>query len=138
MPSILVVDDNFANRRFLLALLRDKAECDAAASGVEALEAYNLSLREGRPYDALLLDISMPGLGGLDVLHLIRESETNAGIGSGEGVRIIVITGYKEYFKEAFKAGCDDYLLKPVEPAQLYEKIKNLGGKPCDGGHDNG
>jgi two-component system chemotaxis response regulator CheY len=126
LPSIIVVDDNFANRKFLLALLNGHAQCDAAAGGAEALEAYNLSLREGRQYDAMLLDISMPGLDGLSVIRLVRESETGAGIGPGEGMRIIVVTAFKEYFKEAFRAGCDDYLLKPVEPSQLYEKISSI------------
>jgi len=126
MLKMLVADDNFVNRKLLMQLLRDKAVCDAAASGAETLEAYNLSLRERRPYDIILLDISMPDIGGLQVLRLIRESEARAGVSAGEGVAGVMVTAYQEPFAQAFNAGCDDYVLKPVEPGDLYAKIDKI------------
>ena len=124
MWRILVVDDNFINRKLLLEILRDKANCDIAAGGQEAIEAYDLSLQEDNPYDAILLDISMPEVSGLDVLRDIRGKEAGRGIELGRGVPIIMVTAFKEPFMESFNLGCDDYLLKPVDVAKLLEKLE--------------
>lgn len=124
MLKILVVDDNFINRRLLVEVLRDRAVCDIAASGQEALEAYELSLNELRPYDAILLDVQMPEIDGLEVLRRVRDRERRDGVLLGQGVPVIMITAYKAPFLEAFNNGCDDYLLKPVTARTLLGKLE--------------
>nr|CAX68997.1 response regulator receiver domain, CheY-like [uncultured bacterium] len=123
MWRALVVDDNFANRKLILEILKGKAECDMAANGKEALEAYELSLNE-KPYDIIFLDIAMPDVSGIEVLQEIRKKETQQGLGAGEGVPIIMVTAYKEPLFEAFNKGCDDYILKPLIPDRLIEKVE--------------
>lgn len=123
MYRILIVDDNFENRQLLAEILREVAECDFAANGVEAVDAYNLSLK-GQSYNLILLDIEMPGINGLEILKKIRESETKAGIRLGEGIPIIIVTAYEKRFLEAFNYGCDDYILKPIDPDLLIKKIE--------------
>ena len=123
MHRILIVDDNFENRQLLAEILREVAECDFAATGKEAIDAYNLSLQKGDPYSLILLDIEMPGMGGLEILEKIRESEKNAGIPLGEGIIIIIVTAYEKRFLEAFNRGCDDYILKPIDTTILLNKI---------------
>ena len=51
MHRILIVDDNFENRQLLAEILREIAECDFAATGKEAIDAYNLSLQKSDPYE---------------------------------------------------------------------------------------
>ncbi|MCC6758659.1 MAG: response regulator [Candidatus Omnitrophica bacterium] len=123
MHKILIVDDNFENRMLLAEILREIAVCDFAATGKEAIEAYNLSTQRQAPYSLILLDIELPEVNGLEILHRIRESEKAAGIALGDGVPIIIVTAYEKRFVEAFNKGCDDYVLKPIDTDILLTKI---------------
>lgn len=126
MYKFLIVDDNFENRQLLAEILREVAVCDFAASGKEAIDAYNLALEQGSPYSLILLDIELPEVNGLEILEKIRQSEKAAGIDLGDGVPIIIITAYEKRFLEAFNKGCDDYLLKPINTSTLLDKIANI------------
>ena len=125
MWKVLVVDDNFANRQLLVEMLRDLAYCDVAVNGQEAIEAYNRSVAQGKPYDCILLDIAMPEIDGLVFLTMVRDSEHQGGIAVGEGVPIIMITAYPLPLMDAFNRGCDDYVLKPVHADQLLARMKD-------------
>ena len=129
MWKILVVDDNFTNRQLILEILKELAVCDLASNGREAIEAYNQSLKKGG-YDLVLLDVAMPEIDGVEFLKKVRENEKKAGILLGEGLPIIMVTAFKEPFKEAFSYGCDDYIVKPIDPDQLISKIKEKLGEP--------
>lgn len=136
MWKILVVDDDFINRKLLIEILRGRAECDVAVNGVEAIEAYNIAVKHNTRYDLMLLDIAMPQMDGLEVMKLIRENERRAGVQPDRGIPIVVVTAHKKPFADSFKSGCDDYVLKPVVAAELVGKIsalieKRSGGKPA-------
>lgn len=123
MWRILVVDDNFVNRKLLTELLKDDARCDIAVDGREALDAYRLSLSEQTPYDMVLLDIAMPDVGGLEVLRTIRDDERAREIPEDKQVPIIIVTIFDEFYGKAYEAGCTDYILKPLDVNALKEKI---------------
>jgi len=129
MWKILIVDDAFANRQLILEILKEVAQCDVASNGKEAIEAVNYA-RDKDAYDLILLDIAMPEVNGLEFLHLLRETEKNAGIDLGEGVPVIMVTAHKKPFIEAFNEGCDDYILKPIDAGKLIQKIKDKLGDP--------
>jgi len=129
MHKFLIVDDNFENRQLLAEILREVAKCDFAATGKEAVDAYNLALEQGSPYSLILLDIELPEVDGLEILRKIRESEKAAGIDLGDGIPVIIVTAYEKRFLEAFNNGCDDYLLKPINTDTLLEKIANIFDK---------
>lgn len=126
MHKILIVDDNFENRQLLAEILQEVAVCDFAASGKEAIEAYNLSLTKNELYSLILLDIELPEVNGLEILNKIRESEQTAGIALGDGIPIIIVTAYEKRFIEAFEKGCDDYILKPIDTTVLLNKIAGV------------
>ncbi len=132
MNRILIVDDNFENRMLLAEILREIAICDFAATGKEAIEAYNMSIQRQEPYSLILLDIELPEVNGLEILHRIRESEKAAGIALGDGVPIIIVTAYEKRFVEAFNKGCDDYVLKPIDTDVLLSKIAMILEKRDD------
>lgn len=124
MWKVLVVDDNFSNRKLVLKILRGKGDCDIAASGSEALEAYDISIEDNRPYDIILLDIAMPGMDGLEVLKKIRGKEDQSRVKLEKKIPIIMVTAHREPFFEAFKTGCDDYINKPIRPEMLIQRIE--------------
>ncbi|MEW5895070.1 MAG: response regulator [Candidatus Omnitrophota bacterium] len=125
MWRLMVVDDNERNVELLVEILGDRAQCDVAYNGEDALVAYNRSIEKNAPYDIILLDIVMPGIDGLDVLKAIRAKEEARKIEIGRGVPVIMVTAYKEPFMDAFNKGCDDYILKPVDPDKLVKKIED-------------
>lgn len=129
MWKVLVADDDFVNRKLLVEILKDHAECDVAADGEEAIEAYELSVKQSDPYDVILLDISMPGKDGMEVLSHVRQQEEKNGVMLGAGVPIIMVTAHREPFLDAFNKGCDDYILKPINAQLLIAKIEEKAAK---------
>ncbi len=128
MWRILVVDDSFTNRQLILEILRGKAECDMAANGMEAMTAYKDSLNN-KPYDLILLDVAMPEISGTEFLGQLREHEKTSGIDLGDGIPVIMVTAYDKPVIESFNKGCDDYILKPVDPDELLRKVEDKLGK---------
>lgn len=123
MWNVLVVDDDFVNRKLILGILDGHAHCDVAAGGKEAVEVFKNSLASNKPYDAILLDVAMPDVDGIEVLRQIRAFEESKGTLLGHGVPIIMVTAHKTTFMNSFNEGCDDFLLKPVDGDALLKKI---------------
>ena len=115
--NLLFVDDEPLVRRGLQSLVDWKAQGFSvqgeAGDGEEALEAL-LSLRP----DIVLLDVRMPGMSGVEVMRRAREA--------GFRGKFILLTGYAEfaYARAAIRCGATDYLLKPVNNADLYRAVE--------------
>ncbi len=124
MWKILVVDDDLAHRNAVGEVLHDRAKCDMASNGKEAIEAYVLAIEKENPFDMILLDIAMPEVNGIETLKVIREMEKKRGVIIGEGIPIIVVTAYNEPSGEAFSHGCDEYILKPINGNKLIATIE--------------
>ena len=123
MWNILVVDDDFLNRKLILGILQKHAHCDVAAGGKEAIEAFKASFSGEKPYDVILLDVAMPDVDGIEVLKQIRAFEESKGVLLGHGIPIIMVTAHKTTFMSSFNEGCDDFMLKPIDGAALIKKI---------------
>ena len=116
MATILVVDDDASVR----ALLRDVLECEgydveAAADGYAALRAVSAA----RP-DAVVLDVMMPGLSGVEVVRRLRAD--------GHELPVCVLSARDEVADrvEGLRAGADDYLVKPFELEELVARLHAL------------
>jgi putative two-component system response regulator len=116
--KILIVDDDFINRKLLQALLkknpavvRDTVE---AENGSEALSA----IKENGDINLVLLDIIMPVLDGKEFLKIFRSDSTNSSI------PVLVLTTDDTQKSTIFNLGADDFLLKPINEDELIEKIK--------------
>ncbi len=125
MWRILVVDDNPNNCMLLVSTLEDLANCDVCENGEDALVAYDKSLETKNPYHAILLDIAMPGIDGVEVLRRIRAKEQQSNILPEQAIPIFMVTAHKAPFMDSFNVGCDDYILKPIEPDKVIAKIKD-------------
>ena len=125
----LIVEDDFTCRRLLQAYLTDYADCFLACNGREAIEAFTEALETGKPYDLVCLDIMMPGMDGHAVLAQLRLIEVDHGIGGLDGVKVIMTTALddSENVFGAFRAGCEGYVVKPIEKARLLGEMEKLG-----------
>lgn len=128
MNKILIVEDDFTSRKLMSHLLLPFGECDLAASGREALEAFQIALDEWKPYRLVCLDIMMPDLDGHGVLKEIRQMEAKNNINTANRAKIVMTTALadKDNVINAMKAGCDGYLIKPIIGEKLFEKLKEL------------
>ena len=113
MSKILVVDDD-VNACILLKSFLEEIDHDVIVSynGEDALE----KVKNLEP-DIMLLDISMPGIDGMEVLRRVRQFNDKIGI--------IMVTGINDESeaKEAIKKGADDYITKPIDFDHLEESL---------------
>lgn len=115
---ILLADDSVSVGEYIGELLRSNGhQVTLVQSGEAAIAAFQES-----PPELVLMDIEMPGMGGLEAIKKIRK------IFLPVRVPIIVITshGGEATLLDSFMAGADDYLTKPVEPLQLDIRIQAM------------
>ena len=121
--SILIVDDEQDIRDSLESRLKTAGfRVQTASSGQEAAAMFIKCFYDG-PFDVILLDIDLPDMDGLDILKLLRQEEELRGVKDLDGVIIVMQTGIKESWMDAFTKGCDDYIIKPYPFRELLNKI---------------
>jgi two-component system chemotaxis response regulator CheY len=117
MMKALVVDDSEVMRKVVIGALSRAGvtDVDQAADGKEAVEKS-----QGGDYGLILMDWYMPNMLGLDAVKEIRAL--------GNEVPIIMVTTEAEKSRvvEALKAGANNYIIKPFEPAAIVQKIKDV------------
>jgi DNA-binding response OmpR family regulator len=114
--KILLLEDDFKLSSEIKVFLKDKHfECDAVYDGNLFLRQFATTI-----YDLIILDINVPGINGLEVCALIRDTD--------KSTPIIMLTafGQIEDKVEAFNKGADDYLVKPFHFDELYVRINSL------------
>lgn len=118
--KILLVDDTETVLLFEKTMLRGSGvELRTAKNGIKALEA----VAEERP-DLILLDIMMPELNGIQVCEKLKSDPET------KDIPIVMVTtkGEPEMVEQAFKAGCDDYITKPLDKMELLSKVNTYIG----------
>jgi len=121
--AILLADDVEVNRELAKAVLeRYDHRITEATNGQEALHAY----AAGR-FDIVLMDVQMPEMDGLQAATAIRRLEQERGSGRTPVVAMTAYAG-KEDRDKCLAAGMDDYLSKPVKPAQMLEMLQRYCG----------
>jgi DNA-binding NtrC family response regulator len=112
-PRILVVDDDPSVREALRLILQDRAEVTLAASGPAAL-----AVATAQAFDAILLDILMPGMDGLEVLERLRALTV--------APQVIMLTATKtvKTAVRAMKLGAFDYVTKPFDVDELLVLVE--------------
>lgn len=131
--NILLVDDEVdITKAIRLRLEKLGYNVTSVATGQEAIKTF-LSYYYSQPFNVILLDIGLPDINGLEVLKTIRQEEEIRGLNYDDGVKIVMQTGFKESWMEAFNGGCDDYVIKPYSFEELLEKInEKVEGKKAE------
>lgn len=116
--GVLIVDDHPVVRQGLKNFFEAEGELEVrgvASSGEEAVDAAQVL----HP-DIVLMDLVMPGMGGVEAIRSIKESSPDT--------RVIVVTTFSQDDKlfPAIKAGADGYLLKDTLPADIIDAVKSV------------
>ena len=117
-PTILIAEDSADSREMMQLLLETRGyQVVAADDGVQALEVALSS----RP-DFMLLDLELPKLDGLSVTRELRLHP------NFKDIPIVIVSGHdpSRFRREALNAGCDDYLLKPINFDHLHELLDRM------------
>lgn len=124
----LVVEDDLLTRTTLEGILSEVSECHVRVNGHEAVAAFRRALDQGEPFDMLCLDIMIPEMDGLGVLKAVRELERAAHIADAMAVKVIMITSMQDpdHILDAFREGCEAYIVKPVDRAELFAEMDRL------------
>jgi CheY-like chemotaxis protein len=122
LPLILIVEDNPMNRDMLSRRLQRRGfEVIAAEDGERGLE-----VAAARRPDLILLDISLPGIDGWEVVRRLKAAEAT------RPIPVMALTAHAMVGdrERALAAGCDEYDTKPVEMPRLLEKIRAMLAPP--------
>ena len=114
-PTILICDDEEGVRESFKLILETDYQLKFAKNGLEALEF----LKSSAP-DAMLLDIKMPKMNGIETLKQIKKLKPK--------LPVIVVTGYQsvETAQEALRNGASDYIPKPFESKHILKVAADL------------
>lgn len=121
MPRVLIVDDHAFIRRGVQTILHGFPEwefCGEAESGKEAIRLAD----ELKP-EVIIMDVSMPGLNGIEATRAIRKMQP--------GVKIVLLTLHEsaELLRSAFRAGASGYLLKTDAEQELVKALTVVIGE---------
>ena len=120
---LLVAEDVTINAEILHMLLQNRGiEADIAVNGQEAVDLF-ASHPEGY-YDAILMDMRMPKMNGLEATGMIRSMDR----ADSKTIPIIALTAnaFDEDVQRSLQAGLNAHLSKPVEPESLYDTLESL------------
>ena len=126
--KILLAEDDFATRKFMMNFLSKYGECDVTVDGMEAVDAFMMALEDGEPYDLVCLDIMMPVMDGYQSLVGIRNLEKERNVPADKAVKVIMTTALNDEknVKMAFELGCTVYSGKPIDQDRFEQALKKL------------
>ena len=119
MRILVVEDDRTVGQYVARGLSEARYTVELAADGPSGLEKAS-----GGPYDLIVLDLRLPGIGGLDLLRTLRDR--------GVGTPVLVLTAQDsvEHKVDALKIGADDYVTKPFAMAELVARVEAISRRP--------
>lgn len=116
--KILTVDDSPSVRKMVEFSLKSKGYIMSGAE--DGLEAMECMIKDN--YDAIILDVNMPKMDGLEFLEKVKSSADYAAI----PVIMLTTEGQDEDRDKAMSLGATDYIIKPFKPSQLVELLDDI------------
>ncbi|MDB9822707.1 PAS domain S-box protein [Deltaproteobacteria bacterium] len=118
---ILIVDDNSTNRK----ILKEMVSCwevinQGVPDGKSALEEMGKAVKDGRPYDLLLLDGQMPEMDGFEISRFLKDMP----IFKDTAIIMLASMGLRGDMARCKEMGISAYLIKPIKQAELYDAVQ--------------
>ncbi len=124
--AILVAEDNDINALLARSLLERLGHRPTMVTdGAAAIAAWRSAQAEGAPFDAVLMDVQMPGTDGLEATRTIRGAEADMNLPRGTIVALTA-NAFAEDRTACIEAGMDDFLVKPLDRDRLIALLARL------------
>ncbi|CDO72026.1 hypothetical protein BN946_scf184943.g61 [Trametes cinnabarina] len=127
--DILIAEDNLVNQKLAVKILEKYGhQVEIAENGQLAVDAFKARVQRNRPFDVILMDVSMPFMGGMEATELIRTYEQTHNL---EPTPIIALTAHAMIGdrERCLQAGMDDHITKPLRRSDLMNSINKLAGE---------
>ncbi|KAK0464807.1 hypothetical protein IW261DRAFT_1347247 [Armillaria novae-zelandiae] len=124
--DILLAEDNVVNQQLAVKILEKYGHnVEIAENGNSALDAFKRRVLQNRPYDIILMDVSMPFMGGMEATELIRAYEMHADL---QPIPIVALTAHAMIGdrERCMQAGMDEHITKPLRRGDLLNIINKL------------
>ncbi|KAK0240895.1 hypothetical protein EDD85DRAFT_383241 [Armillaria nabsnona] len=124
--DILLAEDNMVNQKLAVKILEKYGHSVAIAeNGNQAVDSYKNSVLQSKPFDVILMDVSMPFMGGIEATEIIRSYELATGLSR---IPIIALTAHAMIGdrERCLQAGMDDHITKPLRRGDLMNAIHKL------------
>ena len=122
--KLLLVEDNASLSEMITVYLRERGfAVDSVGSGADALAALDAS-----SYDAMILDLGLPDMNGMDVLRITRSKESQGG--SMLPALILTARDAVRHRVDGLNAGADDYVLKPFSLEEFEARLRAVLRRP--------
>ncbi|KAJ2913125.1 hypothetical protein MD484_g7293, partial [Candolleomyces efflorescens] len=126
--DILLAEDNLVNQKLAVKILEKYGHIvEIAENGSLAVDAFKARVAQNKPFDIILMDVSMPFMGGMEATELIRSYEMHRGL---PPTPIIALTAHAMIGdrERCLQAGMDDHITKPLRRGDLLNAINKLAG----------
>ncbi|KAG0694624.1 hypothetical protein DFH29DRAFT_959340 [Suillus ampliporus] len=127
--DILLAEDNMVNQKLAVKILEKYGHTvEIAENGSLAVDAFKARVQQNKPFDIILMDVSMPFMGGMEATELIRAYEMHKGL---LRIPIIALTAHAMIGdrERCLQAGMDDHITKPLRRGDLLNSINKLAGE---------
>lgn len=127
--DILLAEDNMVNQKLAVKILEKYGHTvEIAENGSLAVDAFKARVQHGKPFDIILMDVSMPFMGGMEATELIRAYEVRVGL---LRTPIIALTAHAMIGdrERCLQAGMDDHITKPLRRGDLLNSINRLASE---------
>jgi len=142
--KVLIIDNDLESRRTLQRLLLNICtECVRAGRAEKGLEVFEMAIEDEKPFDLITLDMELPDINGIELLDNLRFLEDENEIPEDKKSKILMVAtqGNQKIIDQAFAAGCNEYLIKPIKKQKLHGLLQKIGieikkdDAACDSGH---
>ncbi|ADU62696.1 MAG: response regulator [Pseudodesulfovibrio sp.] len=125
----LIVDDDQRFAELVALTLSRYADCVVSLGGGDAVLQFQHHLRKNEPFDAVIMDIEMPGMTGHEVVARMRETEKSNGINPLHAFKLIMLTAHKDVkniSSSFFRGGADAFIPKEQTSEKLVSELKKI------------
>jgi len=127
---LLIVDDDTRFADLVAVKLSAHADCAVSPSGADAVLRFQHQLRKNEPFDAVIMDIVMPGMSGHDAVEKMREAERRNHVDPRRSFKLLMLTAHRDMKNVScsfFRNGADAFIPKENLSDRLLTELRKLG-----------